>query len=262
MTVDYATSNNSAATGSDYEAANATLSFDPGITERTLDITIDGDTTLESDETFFLDLANPADATIEDGHAIGTILNDDGTPDVSVVDATKAEGNSGTSPMKFVLTLSHPTSGVVSVDYDTTDDTANAGSDYSAASGTATFQPGSGTVTVNVPVKGDVAYEDDETLEFTLSNGSGVAIVGGTAVGTITNDDKVPTSLTAKVVKSTKRISVKGRLNGGELGDQVTAILYKQKGAKYVKIGTGPSPSVGSPISMATASPTPPIGRR
>jgi hypothetical protein len=62
--------------------------------------------------------------------------------------------------------------------------------------------------------------------------------VDGTAVGTITNDDNVPTSLTAKVVKSRTRVSVKGRLNGAELGDQVTAILYKQKGAKYVKIGS------------------------
>jgi chitinase len=238
VTVDYATSNNTAGAGTDYQAASGTLTFDPGVTQQTVDVTIDGDTSLESDETFFLDLANETDATVADGHAIGTILNDDGTPDVSVDDATKIEGNSGTSPMTFVLTLSHTTTGVVSVGYATSDLSATAGSDYDAASGTVTFQPGIDTATVNVPVKGDVAYEDAETLAFTLSNGSGVAIVDGTAVGTITNDDKVPTSLTAKVVKTKTRISAKGRLNGAVAGDQVTVILYKQKGTKYVKTGT------------------------
>jgi large repetitive protein len=238
VTVDYTTSNNTAVAASDYVATSGTLTFDPGVTQQTVDVTVNGDTTLESDETFFLDLANATDATITDGHAIGTILNDDGTPDVVVADATKVEGNTGTSPMTFVLTLSHPTAGVVSVDYATSDLLATAGSDYDAASGTVTFQPGIDTATVNVPVKGDVAYEDAETFAFTLSNASGVAIADGAAVGTITNDDKLPTSLTVKVVKTKTRISAKGLLNAAEAGDQVTAILYKQKGGKYVKTGT------------------------
>jgi thermitase len=80
VTVSYATSDVTATAGSDYDAASGTLGFDPGQTSRTISVSIRGDTAVEGNETFAVDLTAPSGATIAQSHAIGTILNDDSRP--------------------------------------------------------------------------------------------------------------------------------------------------------------------------------------
>src|SRR4029077_621561 len=63
-------------------------------------------------------------------------------PTLSVADSSIIEGNSGTSPLAFTVTLSEPASGPVAVHYSTGDGSASSGSDYTALSGTLTFAPG------------------------------------------------------------------------------------------------------------------------
>jgi len=81
VTVDYATQdgtgNHSAIAGSDYTATNGTLTFHPGTTALTLDIPILGDTGLEFDESFSVNLTNPNGAILETDQGNVTILNDD-----------------------------------------------------------------------------------------------------------------------------------------------------------------------------------------
>lgn len=82
--------------------------------------------------------------------------------------------------------------GTVSVDYDTSDGSATAGSDYTATSGTLTFGDNvDGIQTFNVPIVNDGADENDETLSVTLSNPGGGATFGTptTATLTIVDDD-------------------------------------------------------------------------
>ncbi len=55
-----------------------------------------GDTVIESDETFNVNLSGPTNATLADAQAAGTILNDD-FPTLSIGDVTVTEGNSGTT---------------------------------------------------------------------------------------------------------------------------------------------------------------------
>lgn len=55
-------------------------------------------------------------------------------------------------------------------------------------------------------MKGDVAYESNETLSLTLSNPTGAKVGDGVAQGTITNDDKAPTSLTLRVVRKPRAV--------------------------------------------------------
>ena len=50
----------------------------------------------EANETFFVNLAEPANATIADAQGLGTITDDDPTPTLSINDVTVTEGNSGT----------------------------------------------------------------------------------------------------------------------------------------------------------------------
>jgi hypothetical protein len=78
VTVDFATADDTATAPADYVAATGTLTFAPGETEKTVTIAVNGDTLVESDETFFVNLSNATGgATIADGQGVGTIIDDD-----------------------------------------------------------------------------------------------------------------------------------------------------------------------------------------
>jgi hypothetical protein len=77
VTVGYSTANGTASAGSDYIAANGTLAFKPGETEKTISVSIAGDTNIEQDETFTVTLSSPVNARIAKASATATIRNDD-----------------------------------------------------------------------------------------------------------------------------------------------------------------------------------------
>ncbi len=78
VTVDYATSDGTATAGSDYNAAMGTLTFAPGVTQQSIAIGILGDLTIESNETFHVNLGNPSGAFVNIARGTGTIVEDDG----------------------------------------------------------------------------------------------------------------------------------------------------------------------------------------
>ncbi|HET9316166.1 MAG TPA: Calx-beta domain-containing protein, partial [Vicinamibacteria bacterium] len=80
VTVSYATANGTAAAPGDYTAASGVLTFAVGATTRTVVVAVVGDTALETDETFTVNLTNAAGATIADGVGVGTISDDDAPP--------------------------------------------------------------------------------------------------------------------------------------------------------------------------------------
>jgi thermitase len=78
VTVQYATVDGTAKSGSkDYVSTSGTLTFSPGQTARSFTVRIRGDTTVEPDESFSVNLSNPTNATFADGQGLGTIVNDD-----------------------------------------------------------------------------------------------------------------------------------------------------------------------------------------
>jgi hypothetical protein len=117
------------------------------------------------------------------------------TPEISVANVAVVEGNSGTTPATFTVSLSAAVAAgqTASVDYRIAAGTATAGRDYTvaASTGTLTFGPGETTKTVVVNVVGDVARESNETFQLVLSNPIGATITAGTgtATATITDDD-------------------------------------------------------------------------
>jgi len=118
---------------------------------------------------------------VDDAHAVGVIADDE--PRFSVDSATVTEGNSGTTAAVFTVRLAAAYDQAVSVDFATADGSALAGSDYRAATGTVTFNPGGPlTQTVTVLVNGDrLAEYDYESFSLNLSNpGSGVVTGNGT----------------------------------------------------------------------------------
>ena len=190
VTVNFTTADGTATAGSDYVATSGTLTFNPGDTTKTITVLVNGDTLNEANETFFVNLSNPVNATIADGQGQGTILNDDTTlPSISINDISLAEGNSGTSNAIFTVTLSPASGQTVTVGYSTANGSATAGSDYVATSGTLTFNPGDTTKTITVLVNGDTLNEANETFFVNLSNPVNATIADGQGQSTILNDD-------------------------------------------------------------------------
>jgi uncharacterized repeat protein (TIGR01451 family) len=188
VSVGFSTSNGTATAGSDYTASSGTVTFTPGNTSQTVDVTVSGDTTVEPDETFGVNLSGASGATIADGSATGTIVNDD-VASLSIGDTTVTEGDSGTTTASFPVTLSAASASAVAVDFATANGTAIAGSDYTTTSGTLTFNPGDLSKTIDVPIKGDTVFESTETFLVNLSNPVSATIADGSATGTIIDND-------------------------------------------------------------------------
>lgn len=195
ITVNYDTQDGTAVAGTDYVAvANGTLTFTPGDTEKTFNITVNGDSLDEFDETFTVVLSNESNVTLADSSGQTTISDDDDPPTVSLADANVTEGNSGTASMDFLVTLSAPSGKTVTVDYMTAAGSATAGVDYDIASNSVTFTPGDTAETISVTVNGDAIDEVNETFLVNLSNESNATILDGEATGTINDDDPLPTA--------------------------------------------------------------------
>ncbi|MFP4123785.1 glycoside hydrolase family 9 protein [Coleofasciculus sp.] len=339
VTVEYGTDNDTATAGSDYTAQSGTLTFAAGETSKIISVPVLGDTTVESDETFKLNLSSPSNATIADAQGVGTISNDDSStppgntpirieaedyinffdkssgntggafrsddvdiqattdvgggynvgwiqqgewltydanipeagtydivarvasaqqgtrslkvsvdgqsetlsfggtggwqnwtdvtaqgvnlsagsqqlrldmlsnsfnvnyidiipsnssptlPTLSINNVSITEGDSGTKNATFTVNLSDASTQSVSVNYATANDTAIAGSDYTAKSGTLSFNPGQTSKTFSVPILGDTTVEGNETFKVNLSQASNATIGDSQGVGTILNDD-------------------------------------------------------------------------
>jgi hypothetical protein len=188
VSVKFATANGSATAPADYGASSGTLTFAPGEDAKTITVPIVDDTISEDDENFFVDLSDPLGATIADGRGVGTIVDNDAR--ISINDVTVTEGNAGTTPATFKVTLSHSSSKTITVHYVTADGTATAPGDYGATSGTVTFAPGDTSEDVVVQVRGDTIDEPNETFTVNLSQPQNAGIADGTGVGTIIDDDR------------------------------------------------------------------------
>ena len=233
VTVSYSTANGTAtAAGADYTPTVGTLTFAAGETVKTVNVAVTGDTMVELDEQFTLNLSAPVNAVIGDGVGVATIVNDDvdtapsTPPAVSIADLTVAEGDGEHSHFMFTVTLDKASDETVTVQYSTSDGTAIAGVDYTATTGTVTFAPGVTTQLVHVDVIGDAAAESNETFTVTLSSPVGATLADGSAIGTITDDDTVTT--------------VPG-LNSGNPGDELWGEAFY---APYVDMGLWPVPDL------------------
>ena len=116
------------------------------------------------------------------------------TPTVSIAGGSGKEGNDDN--IDFTVTLDEAASGTVTVDYATSDGSADAGDDYTAKSGTLTFNAGETSKTISVAIENDIENESDETFTVTLSNASGAELGTTSATGTIRNRHVAPLTAT------------------------------------------------------------------
>ena len=143
MTVQYVTvAGPGVREGIDYTPVTGTITFPSESTDPVLiSVPVIDDTRHEPNQMVFLHLLNPVEA-VTDLDGVGEIRDDDPIPSVGISDVTVGTSSTGTINAVLTVTLSNDTSDVVTVSYSTADNSAVAGTDYVAASGVLTFQPG------------------------------------------------------------------------------------------------------------------------
>jgi hypothetical protein len=233
VSVDYNTSDGSATADSDYAATTGTLNWAVGDSaDKTFTVPVTWDGRAEGTESINLALTNPGGGSDLGSTTAAVVrIGDDGASGPLALNSTAYRvGEAGGTVNVTVTRAGGSLGGPVTVDYATSNDTATAGSDYTAANGTLTFGPGEARKSFTVHVTSDSAPEGDETFTVKLSNAGGGASIGSPAGATvtITNDDLVragpatadttaPTlTLAAKKIQrtlKTKRLKLSARCN-------------------------------------------------
>jgi hypothetical protein len=200
VTVNYATANNTAAAGSDYASANGTLTFNPGDLSKNFAVTINGDQTFEPNETFFVNLATPTNATLSKAQGTGTILNDDAQG--GIISFSQSNYVTTESAGQFTITVNRTgdISAPATVNYATADfgapctnsnNRASARCDFTAAFGTLAFAGGDSSKTFTVLINQDSYVEGFETFGVNLSSLTGGAVFGVTSSASVRINDDV-----------------------------------------------------------------------
>ncbi|WP_251955889.1 DUF4347 domain-containing protein [Nostoc commune] len=183
-----------ATSGSDYNnikvgtvtgTSSGTLKFAVGETTKTISLNVLGEKVTETDETINLNLNYP-NQTVAIAPGTITIVDDDNIPTISIVDKS---GSESAGNFVFTVKLSNASSEIVTVAYNTSNDTAIAGVDYTAVTGSLTFNPGVTTQTITVPILNDFVAESGDRFFVNLINPTNASIGDNQAIGTITDND-------------------------------------------------------------------------
>ncbi|HEY6806774.1 MAG TPA: Calx-beta domain-containing protein [Pyrinomonadaceae bacterium] len=193
VTADLHASDVTATAGTDFQNAAASLTFSPGQTVQTFTVHVIGDDIFEGNETFQVSLSNVVNAGIDDAVGVGTIVDDESQPTLSVNNITAVEGDSGTSDAVFTITLSGPSAFAVNFMMDLTDGTAKIHEDVANLSGGVSIPAGETARNIRVRIIGDTLTEGDETFFLNISNPNHATIADGQGTCTI-QDNEGPAS--------------------------------------------------------------------
>ena len=259
--VDFATADSTATAGSDYAAATGTLSFTAGETTKTISVSVTPDSNVEADEFYFVNLSNASEATIADSQGLGTITT---APELTIGDVTVAE-NAGT--VTFTVTRTGDTTGESSAAFTTANNTATAGSDFTATSGTVSFAVGQTTASIAVTITNDSIFGNTETFFVNLSSPVAATLGDSQGQGTITDSDAGillsgldgTTGFRIDGPDANDRaggsVSSAGDVNGDGFEDLIIGAIYggsagAEAGEAYVVFGAA---SFGTNLSLPTS---------
>lgn len=178
ISIAYQTVDKTATAGSDYQSSNGTLSWvDQEIGTKTFTVPILNDSLVEPLEAFEIQLSNATDG-VNLQNSIAEVNIEDTTKPGSLAFASTSisviEGNTA----QLTVTRSSGQAGAISVNFQTINKTAIAGSDYQSAAGTLTWaDQESGSKTFNIAILADTLVEPSETFEIQLSNASNGVII-------------------------------------------------------------------------------------
>ncbi|WP_083468781.1 Calx-beta domain-containing protein [Nostoc piscinale] len=208
-----------------FTPTTGTITFAAGANTATLTIDPTADTTFETNETVVLTLAVGSGYTINTTTPItGTIVNDDLQPKINLsASQTVVEGNTNPQTVTYNVTLSNASSQTITVQYATANGSAIAGSDYTATTGTLTFNPGVTSQVINIPILNDSVNEANKTLILSLKSPTN-ATLGTTASVTTTITDTLVSSVTTTLATNVENLTLTGTaaINGtGNAGNNI-----------------------------------------
>lgn len=197
VTVRYATASGgctvpaTSGSGGDYSAplGNAIVTFGRDETNKLIYIPINNDSHVESDECFTVQLLNPTGgATIGLASAVVTIIDNDFLPGRINLQTSTYKASEGTNRAAVTVTRSGGVSGVVTVQFATSNLTANAGVDYVATNGVLTWNNGDAvSKTFYVPIVPDDLVEGDENVRVRIFGTTVNGVNNLQALGSLTN---------------------------------------------------------------------------
>jgi hypothetical protein len=168
ISVDIATQDVTAVAGEDYQQTISTVMFADGQVSASVMIPILDDTLHEPTEILSIGLSNPQGGAMigSQASAILTIMDDDPAPQAGVLQFSGPTFNVLENGVQLVLAVLRTggSAGQLTVDYQSTDETATAGSDYQSAVGTLVFGPGEISKTITLSILDDAAFDGYETF--------------------------------------------------------------------------------------------------
>ncbi len=192
VTLHWATAENDSAIGGvtcspgvDYRNASGDVTIPVGATTATFAVLVCGDTQVEADETFVVEISGVANALAARSQIVATIVDDEDAPELSIDDASAAEPSAGSAPLAFTARLSHTAALPVSFAWNTSELTATADVDYVEASGTATIPAGQLSTTISVALLADAEIEPEEQFALQLGAPANALLADSEAIGTI-----------------------------------------------------------------------------
>jgi PKD repeat protein len=217
----YTTADGTAVANTDYIGTSYFLTFAPGQTTQYATAYAIGKPLYDVDKTFNLNLM-PIAGGSPYASGTATIHSAVAPPVVSIGDATVLDLNAQTTTAGFHVSLSAASNAPVTVAFTTVDDTAVAGTDYTAASGTLTFAPGQTDQDVSVTVLGVPGYEASRTFHVVLSNPQNATLGAQSGTGTIYDAPPVANAGPDQTVNEADTVQFDGSGTSNFVGDPLT----------------------------------------
>lgn len=208
--VSFATQSIAATPGEDYGHLTGVVSFAAGESEKAVVVALPGNAAAPAEVSFRVVVSGGTGAALVGADDTVNVIV---TNSHSLVGLAAPAASTGESSGTVTLTLVRAgnLAHAVSVDFTTVDGTATAGADYTAATGTISFEPGQSTAFVSVAVNDDMVFDPRETFGVVLRDPAGGAVLGASAAVVTISDTTPPPTFSGGGLVALQRA---GRLDG------------------------------------------------
>ena len=208
--VSFATQSITATPGEDYGHLSGVVSFAAGEAEKAIIVALPGNAAAPAEVSFRVVITGGTGAAVVGADDTTNVIV---TNSHSLVGFAPAAVSAGESSGTVTLTLTRAgnLSHAVSVDFATVDGTATAGADYTAATGTISFEPDQSTAFVSVAVNDDMVFDPQESFGVVLRDPAGGAVLGAAAAAVTISDTTPPPTFSGGGLVALQRA---GRLDG------------------------------------------------
>merc|ERR1712141_945536 len=263
--VDYKTEDGTACSNGDYSGVAGTLTFGPGETSKTVELSVEDDDVFEEDEHFYIRISNPrrkdgieipnmdVEGEMVPALQLGTphmatiMILDDDHGGVFQFEEHEAEINESIGTYELKVARQSGARGKVAIPFTTEEGTAKAGKDFEHVEGEIIFCNEENAKTIEIPIMEEDSYEKNVVMYVVIGEPRHIAGPSGEGEGVdyAELDAKDPESLTEE-----EKIALLGR---PRLGD-VTKIQIRIRESKEFKSSVDRMMQRGNASMMACAS--------